>query len=142
MPNHDEKNYEIGFARPPKHSRFQKGRSGNPAGRPKGAKNLKTIMKEVAFETISVKENGRVRTMPRVEAVARQLGNKAATGDPKASSEFLRQVHACSDEQDLVVDSPTEREEGWINSLVVRMKRLSSQEPSEAGPSTSTGDEQ
>ena len=142
MSNHDEKNYEIGFGKPPRHARFQKGRSGNPAGRPKGAKNLKTIMNQVAFEPISIKEGGRTRTMPRVEVVARQLGNKAATGDPKASSEFLRQVHACSGEQESFAEGPTERQEGWMNSLMLRMKRLDSQKSLNTDAVVLTGDEQ
>lgn len=131
MSNDDTRDYKVGFGKPPEHSRFQKGRSGNPAGRPKGRKNLKTIINDVAFERISVKENGRMRTMTRVEAAVRQLGNKAATGEPKANSEFLRQVHQFSDEQEVLEEGPTEREESWMKSLMRRMERIASEGESE-----------
>src|SRR5438105_4983911 len=42
----DAKTYEVGYGKPPVHTRFPKGVSGNPAGRPKGAKGLNTIVRE------------------------------------------------------------------------------------------------
>ena len=36
------RDYEIGYGRPPKHTQFKKGQSGNPEGRPKGIKSLST----------------------------------------------------------------------------------------------------
>jgi hypothetical protein len=52
--------YAVGYRRPPLHSRFQPGVSGNPPGRPKGAANLKTLMVlTIGSEPEAVKTAGR-----------------------------------------------------------------------------------
>lgn len=60
------------------------GPSPNPKGRPKGAKNQKTLYKE-AFETkITVTMDGKQKTMTKKELGYHQVAQKAATGDLKA----------------------------------------------------------
>ena len=73
--------YEVGYGRPPKASRFQKGRSGNPAGRPKGTLNMATVLERTLREMVVVNEGGRRRTITKLEAAVKQLVNKAAGGD-------------------------------------------------------------
>jgi hypothetical protein len=55
----DEDDYKVGYRRPPKASRFQKGQSGNPKGRPKGTRNFKTDFLEVINQRILVREPGK-----------------------------------------------------------------------------------
>lgn len=74
--------YAVGYARPPEHSRFKPGRSGNPRGRSRGAKNASTIIRDALSERVQLK--GSSRKMSKLELGITQLANKAANGDLKA----------------------------------------------------------
>ena len=76
--------YEVGYAKPPRHAGFQKGRSGNPKGRPKGAKNFATLLGEALDEKVSLTEDGRRRRITKRELVIKQLVNKSASADLRA----------------------------------------------------------
>jgi hypothetical protein len=73
----------IGYGRPPKHSQFAKGKSGNPNGRPKGSKNFGLVIEAELNAKIPINENGKRRSISKREAVAKQLVNKAASGDAR-----------------------------------------------------------
>ena len=74
----------IGPGRPPRHAQFQKGKSGNPNGRPKGTLNVATVLERTLREKVVITENGQRRTITKLEAAIKQLVNKAATGDMSA----------------------------------------------------------
>jgi Family of unknown function (DUF5681) len=76
--------YEVGYCKPPTHSQFQPGRSGNPAGRRKGLRNLATDVKRMLATTVKVKEGGRTRTLSTQETLLRVLREKALGGDQRA----------------------------------------------------------
>jgi hypothetical protein len=82
--------YRVGYSRPPQHTRFCKGQSGNPRGRPRQSKNLLSIARKALNEKIVIKENGRRRVITKFEAVIKQLVNKAAFGDVAAIRELLK----------------------------------------------------
>ena len=84
--------YEVGYGKPPEHTRFKPGRSGNPAGRPKRSKNLRSVLREALFKQVTVTENGQVRTMSRVEAMVTGLVAKRLKGDVRATESALRLV--------------------------------------------------
>jgi Family of unknown function (DUF5681) len=76
--------YEVGYGRPPLEHRFQPGRSGNPRGRPKGARNLASVVAATLGERIVVTENDRRKRITKLEAAVKQLVNRAAAGDARS----------------------------------------------------------
>jgi hypothetical protein len=76
--------YEVGYGKPPVHSRFQKGQSGNPKGRKKGSKNLNTLVTELLDERIAVNTPAGRRNVSRVEMLLRKLIEIGAKGNPRA----------------------------------------------------------
>jgi hypothetical protein len=75
--------------RPPRKGQFQPGKSGNPRGRPKGAKNVRTLVEEQLAVKVTVVENGRSREISKREVMVLQLVNKATTGDLKSIAAVL-----------------------------------------------------
>lgn len=70
--------YKVGFGRPPLHSRFRKGESGNPKGREKGQKNVRTLVKEEMFRPVDIRDtSGRTVRVPLIQAVLRSLGARS-----------------------------------------------------------------
>lgn len=78
--------YDTGYCKPPVHTRFKPGRSGNPKGRPKGRKNLATELAEVLALSVDARIGGKVRKTPLGRAMIMAQGIKAAQGDTKAFS--------------------------------------------------------
>src|SRR3990172_3762040 len=85
-PSRKAATYQVGYGKPPVSRRFQPGRSGNPRGRPKGTKNLKTDLVEELAERVQVIENGRRITLSKQRLVVKALTAKAVKGDTKAAS--------------------------------------------------------
>jgi uncharacterized protein DUF5681 len=82
--------YRVGYGKPPEHTRFRKGRSGNPKGRPKRSENFARLARRTLNERIVVRENGERRSISKLEAVLKQLINKAATGDQRAIRDVIK----------------------------------------------------
>lgn len=80
---------EVGFKKPPLHSRFKKGCSGNSKGRPKGTKNLRTDLAEVLQERITVTEGDRKVRMSKQRAIVMTLVAKTLKGDLRSANTLL-----------------------------------------------------
>jgi hypothetical protein len=80
-----EVDYDVGYGRPPQHTRFAKGQSGNPRGRPAGSKNLVTLLARELDQPVQVVENGRRRKISKRQVITAQLVNKSIAGDLRAT---------------------------------------------------------
>lgn len=76
--------YEVGYGKPPKYTRFQKGKSPNPSGRPKGSKNRKDMLQRTIMAPVTLTVNGKRKTVPAWEAMTMQQSAKALKGDLKS----------------------------------------------------------
>ena len=80
----EDEDFKVGYKRPPMHSRFKPGVSGNPSGRRKGSPNLKTLFDKILAEEISLREGQTVRKVTKAEAVIRGLIVGALKGDQRS----------------------------------------------------------
>ncbi|MCO5091726.1 DUF5681 domain-containing protein [Bosea sp. (in: a-proteobacteria)] len=96
--------YLVGRGRPPLHSRFAPGKSGNPRGRPKGRKSSATILDELLSRKVAVGEGRNRRSMTMEEVMIRRICQKAANGELKYVELVLRlkQMQGGAEEQPAV----------------------------------------
>src|SRR5260370_6888859 len=88
----EDRGYEAGYGRPPVKTRFRKGQSGNPAGRPRGSKNLATLFEAELGERIAVSENGRRKRITKQQAMVKHVVNKALSGDSRLLQLLLAEI--------------------------------------------------
>src|SRR6266446_4029707 len=79
----------VGHKSPPKHTRFKPGQSGNPKGRPKHARNLKTEFLEELGEVIRVREGDREMKISKQRAFVKALIAAAIKGDMRATTALV-----------------------------------------------------
>jgi Family of unknown function (DUF5681) len=81
--------FAVGYKKPPRHSRFQPGQSGNPRGRQKGVRNLATDVKRTLEVPVRLNDQGKARRVSTQEAALLRLREKALMGDARALAQFL-----------------------------------------------------
>src|SRR5277367_7089454 len=126
MARKNQRDYEVGYGKPPCHTRFVKGRSGNPRGRPPGAKNLSTLLSEALNETVIVTENGGRRKVTKRQAIITQLVNRSATADFRAIKillDILREIEGQTEPASPETSAFSEADEKVIEQLRARFSK-------------------
>ena len=100
MPPELRRDYAVGYGKPPLRTRFQKGKSGNPKGRPRGKKNMSTLLSTALNASIVVVANGRRKKITKREAIVTQLVNKSAAADLKATQIVLAMLRDLESQAD------------------------------------------
>ena len=125
MATDNEPDDGVGYSKPPRHSRFVKGQSGNPRGRPSGAKNLKTLLNKALNELVIVTENGGHRKISKREAIITQLVNRSAKADLRAVQillTMLRDIEGHAEPGAADPDLFTEADEQIIQRIRARLR--------------------
>jgi hypothetical protein len=138
--------YEVGYKKPPRHTRFRRGRSGNPNGRPKQARNLLTDLHEELQQRITVREGGTERRISRQRAVVMRWLDKALKGELGALVKLVDLVlrHEAVAGERYEPETPLSAEEREVLAeLEARLlrrpsDRLPDDEPASAGARTET----
>lgn len=131
----EDRDYEVGYRKPPKTTRFKKGQSGNPKGRPKGSLNVDTTFQSLIEERVAATENGRRRSMSMMEVILKRLLAKAASGDLKAIPLVLALLARTGAREDLVKPS-IEQDHLQMHATLLKMRAafLEEQEQEEDQP--------
>ena len=105
--------YEVGYGKPPAQTQFKPGRSGNPAGRPKGARNkmpalneerLKSIVLEEAYRAIRINDGDKQIKVPMAQAIVRAVAVNAVKGQQRAQRLFTELLTTTERENKAVND--------------------------------------
>jgi hypothetical protein len=136
-----KRDYEVGYKKPPVHSRWKKGQCGNRAGRPQKKPALPSLdagIIEALAARVTVKENGTVRQVSKYDVALTQLANKAASGHiptiklllPLLSRLAEAATRAAADESwNGTVQSARERVLRRLNQIRERVRQAESSAP-------------
>jgi len=135
MADSNDSRHTVGYKKPPRHTQFKPGQSGNVKGRPKGAKNFATVFQEELCVPIEVTENGKRKRISKRQAIAKQHINKAVAGDPKAAAIVLNEVrpHESPNQPPTPQSALTGPEDQMVMNSIGQRYRQSSPPPLDPG---------
>src|SRR5262250_1897320 len=87
--NTRERDYEVGYKKPPKATQFKKGQSGNPKGRSKG-KSIPTLLEKVLYQPVELRHGGRQKLVPAVQALLMATLKDGIHGSVKSTELILK----------------------------------------------------
>ena len=115
----DRDGYKVGYRRPPVHTRWQKGQSGNPSGgRVRGSRNFKTELEEELNELVQISEGGTGRVVSKQRGILKRAVEKAMKGDMRAADLVIRWMDQHLDVEP--EDDPVERLDDGDRSILDR----------------------
>ena len=85
---------EVGYGKPPRHTQFRKGQSGNPGGRPRRlpVQRANALLLAEAYRVVAIKEDGRMVPVTALQAVLRSQIELAINGNYRAQRDILKAV--------------------------------------------------
>jgi len=92
--NKRTKDSGVGYGKPPRQHQFKPGQTGNPKGRPKGAKNESTILREIFERKIDNRSGGRVRKITILEGILLRITDDSLKGNTKSAAFLLNRYAA------------------------------------------------
>jgi predicted phage terminase large subunit-like protein len=115
---------DTGYRRPPKGSQFKPGVSGNPRGRRKGSRNLRTDLSDLLKKNITVRVNGRARRITRQETILLAQFDRAVKGDTSAALGLIKTVmkYELSEQQELAQEVLSPADEAIVNNFLRRRR--------------------
>jgi len=122
-----KKDYEVGYKKPPKHSQFKKGQSGNHKGKPSGAanklstENLYSLIEKEAFRNVKIREGERTLSMPMVKVIIRSLMSQAAKNNTRATSIVLEYLRILEERQLSQAQKKLKAKAGDIETMIDNM---------------------
>ena len=114
----DEQNYKVGPGRPPIHTRFKKGRSGNPGGK---RKHMPALLADTLDEPIVVTIDGERRQLTKRQAVIHQLVDKSTTADLRATKMLFDMIKDTEHKAGIVTPPPEPRRLDAADKEVVQL---------------------
>jgi len=85
---------EVGYGKPPRHTQFRKGQSGNPGGRPRRlpVQRADALLLAEAYRSVAIKEDGRMVPVTALQAILRSQIELAINGNYRAQRDILKAV--------------------------------------------------
>jgi Family of unknown function (DUF5681) len=125
----------VGYKKPPLHSRFQPGKSGNPRGKQKGVRNLGSDVKRTLEVPVRLNnEQGKARRVSSQEAALLRLREKALKGDARSLDRFLELAQTFNNNDAAIVTIAFDRrEDALAMDSIVRRIRMAEDLPADAG---------
>ena len=96
--------YDVGYKKTSKSTQFKKGQSGNPRGRPKGSRSLKSTIEKSFRRKVTMRENGQTRQVTVIEAVLAKQLESAMKGNLKSAELILKYSMMVGDRDDAQLD--------------------------------------